>query len=400
MNALSEYVINANWHKSIFLLIEFINIIVFVFSGVKIMHLKNKSNYWKIAILPIISYGICKGLRFGRDIDYNLYYDGYIWIGEDFFEANHELLFKCINWLFYQAGAPYQCIILFCSIFLIYVLMLFIKDNVKLAPLVLLFFIIETKSADNYIRWYLSFSFFFLSYLYLEKKENNLSIIFSLCALFTHIGIIVLYPILLFFKLLNKQLLSSKIVIGLFLVSLVLGEAQFLNFLVPYADIIFSISEKTQVYASRLEDLLAGNWSSGYMEISLITSIKYFLAYSFPLYYYPKCVSIIKQKSFIAYNMFCLGLITFPIFNTMELFDRYSKSLMFFSIIISSFSFYIAFKSFKRLFRLERLFCLISFAAAIYPIFSFFFKDYKWYNTLFIWDAGKLYSLPTWLFIN
>ena len=112
MQAINEYIINTNWHRFIFLLFETINLIIFIYAGLKIRYLKNNSLYWRYAILPIISYCICRGLRFGRGIDYNLYYDVYQLIGWDFNSTNHEFLFKCINGFMYQLGLPYQAFIL------------------------------------------------------------------------------------------------------------------------------------------------------------------------------------------------------------------------------------------------------------------------------------------------
>lgn len=34
----------------------------------------NGRNYWRLAIIPILSYGLEEGLRWGRETDWNFYY--------------------------------------------------------------------------------------------------------------------------------------------------------------------------------------------------------------------------------------------------------------------------------------------------------------------------------------
>ena len=129
--------------------------------------------------MPIVSYSLCRGLRFGRGVDYNAYYDVYYSIGQEFDSTNHELLFKAINWLMYQLGLSYQTFIFLCSLLLIWVLMIALKDYKKAAPLILLYFLYETRNAGIYIRWYLGFSFFFLSYLSLIRRKITLFILYT-----------------------------------------------------------------------------------------------------------------------------------------------------------------------------------------------------------------------------
>ena len=275
--------------------------------------------------------------------------------------------------------------------------MIFIKEHKEIAPLALIFFLLETTLATNYIRWYLGFSFFFLSYIYLTKNSYKLFFLFLTFSISSHIGIIILYGILLIIKRYNNYF-PPKIVFVLFLSSLILGEIKLFNFLVPYADVIFSISERTQGYAIKFEDLINGEWRTGYMEIPFSTKIKYLLAYSFPLYYYPIAHKDTNKYNYLPYNLFCIGLILFPIFNIVELFDRYSRALMFFSIIISSAAFYYASINYKFLKKNEKIFYKISFFSACYSIFSFFIGYHPWFKTLFIWDAGELKTLPLWYF--
>lgn len=398
MQAINEYIINTNWHRFIFLLFETINLIIFIYAGLKIRYLKNNSLYWRYAILPIISYCICRGLRFGRGIDYNLYYDVYQLIGWDFNSTNHEFLFKCINGFMYQLGLPYQAFILLCSFILIWTLMIAIKDYKKIAILVLLFFLYETRNASIYIRWYLGFCFFFLSYISLTKRKFVLYILTTICSIMIHLGTIILIPFLLFCFKINKPLLSHKFVIFLFILSLTIGSTNLLNQFIPYIEAISIVSERAQGYANRLEDLLVGDW--GYVNtLSIFAKCKAFFSYLFPILY---SSYIAKQQSidnYIALNFFYIGIIIFPIFNTIELFDRYSMAFMFFSIFITGYSYYCGLKHYKKLSKIKQILFIIGLVAMVYTVLSeILYQSRYWFNMLFIWDAGNLKCLPTWVF--
>ena len=103
MNTLNDFKVNADIYLLRFLFIELLNVLIFIYSGIKIRKNKDDTKYWKYAILPIISYAVCKGLRFGRDIDYNLYNHEFALIGKDFWDgSNHEYLFRFFNWTLYQ----------------------------------------------------------------------------------------------------------------------------------------------------------------------------------------------------------------------------------------------------------------------------------------------------------
>ena len=47
------------------------------------------------------------GLRFGREIDYNLYYERYNEIGQDITKSTYEPVFNVICWSLNQVGIPY-----------------------------------------------------------------------------------------------------------------------------------------------------------------------------------------------------------------------------------------------------------------------------------------------------
>lgn len=399
MLALSEYINNVILLRIVFLTIEFFNIALFFYSGLKIRYLKRNEDYWKYASLPIVSYSLCRGLRFGRGVDYNAYYDVYYSIGQEFDSTNHELLFKAINWLMYQLGLSYQTFIFLCSLLLIWVLMIALKDYKKAAPLILLYFLYETRNAGIYIRWYLGFSFFFLSYLSLIRRKITLFILYTVFSVLMHLGCILLTPVLLLFYKLGCPVLPSPIVVGLLFLSIVLGGVHLLEGLIPYLEFVSMWAERTQGYTDRFEELINGDWGTGINRFSLFASIRIFLQYFFPIIYAPSLIKSELDTKSISLNFFYIGVIILPIFNSLELFDRYSMAFMFFSVFICGTTYYKAFKKFKNLSVFFQLSCLIGFSFSIYAVFAeIIYQSRYWFNMLFIWDAGNLKTLPIWVF--
>ena len=78
--------------KLIYILLKILLFIVFCFSGSWLSKAKTNKSYWMIAIVPMLAFAIIEGLRFGRLIDYNVYYFRYIDLGEGI-EQFYELLF-------------------------------------------------------------------------------------------------------------------------------------------------------------------------------------------------------------------------------------------------------------------------------------------------------------------
>ena len=65
-----------------YIFINLTTILIFFIVGLKLSHAKKSTDYWRIAFWAIAAYAISMGLRFGRMIDYNLYAERYISIGE------------------------------------------------------------------------------------------------------------------------------------------------------------------------------------------------------------------------------------------------------------------------------------------------------------------------------
>lgn len=78
-----------------------------------------KYMYWKYASVPIFVFTIEEGLRWGREIDWCVYYFVYDNFKNNIFEG-HEPLFTSIWWSFAHLGFDYYIIISFCSFLLIF----------------------------------------------------------------------------------------------------------------------------------------------------------------------------------------------------------------------------------------------------------------------------------------
>lgn len=86
--------------------------------------------FWHKALVPILIYGVVIGLRFGRMVDWNLYYFRFLEIGKNFDNSDYEILFKIFNYIFYSIGLPYWSFI-FCESLLLMFALLFLFKNFK-----------------------------------------------------------------------------------------------------------------------------------------------------------------------------------------------------------------------------------------------------------------------------
>jgi len=161
------------------------------------------NEYWKKCIPIIIFYSIEEGMRWGRDVDWTLYYgvfEGF----QNGYDTNFEFLFKLLFKTFAISGLSYSTFIIFCSFMWILSLCYFIKPYRKqikfFLPICLLYF---TIMASNTFRWYLAMSFFLIAFRNIIDGRLSIGIAFLICTLGTHtaaflmsmIGVICVYTL-------------------------------------------------------------------------------------------------------------------------------------------------------------------------------------------------------------
>jgi hypothetical protein len=367
----------------------------FVFSGYYLSKSKTSKQYWKIAILPIIAFAVISGLRFGREIDYNIYY--FIYIGETF--ESTEFLFHIIVSFFNYLDIPYYGFVLFCSTFLIVSFLFLLREFKRYAFFILPLFLV-IGGIENFIRWYLAFSFILIAIAFLMKSRYIVAIMLAVSSCFVHFGILIpLFTILFFYVFVNKKIIDPKISITLFLISLFLSS---IDQLVQLASLLNYINfdffpERAQGYISEAESIARGERRTGIAEFGLIRKIRFFILYVFPIYFGAKYFHENKfgllAKTMWLYNLAVFTIIIIPLFSLVEFFNRTVWLLSSFSYIIIGISTFIAYK--QRFFNKKTfLFLLVSFLFAAYPAVTESLKPAKDNEMLFIWDAGVRKYLP------
>ncbi len=368
-----------------------------LFFGYKMSKAKSQKQYWQYAVFPILTYCVSMGMRFGRMIDYNLYADRYYELGRNFNAYDYEFLFKGLCYVLNSLGLSYQFFILLCSFLIIYAVIFFIKDYRKATPYILLLFLWEGITVENYIRWFLGISFFLFFITFLKRGEFKKSTLFAIIAFLFHSGIFPLIGIcLILYKLKIKY--NPIIVQILLVVSIFLGSIQILNFLTPYMSFL-SINDKAAGYTDSFEQIVNGEFGYvGYRASKeLITQLRILVAYSFPIYIIPKLVEKLKISDFDS-NVFIVAIIATPLLTQVEILDRYSTALLILSIVASGSAYYYSIARFKTLSIFFRCFCVLSLIAYVYPVLSGIFQRTEWYKMLFIWDANGREALPLMYF--
>lgn len=179
-----------------YLFLHFLLLCVLFLSCRKIAYAKDDSKYWKKAVFPIIAFSLEEGLRWGRDTDWNLYYNVYRELGNHGW-TNHEPLFQLIWKTFAICGLPYPVVILMCSFLFILSLFVFFKPYYRQIwlglPLLVASHLIY---ASNLIRWYIACSFALIAISYINEKRKKMAAIWLFVAFFCHYGILLAFCLL------------------------------------------------------------------------------------------------------------------------------------------------------------------------------------------------------------
>lgn len=388
------------WVRTIFITLNLTNLLIMWQVGKKLKNCRTDYTYWKNAIWIILSYSVVMGMRFGRLVDYNVYYDRYIGIGSHFSKYDYEFTFKGICWIMYNLGIPYPGFIWFTSVLLIFAVLFLIKDYKKFAPCILILFLWEAHNAELFIRWYIAFAFFLVAFVWFKHRHYAYAAFFAVLSVTSHVGVFVIVLLALVLSLLKRQILPSFLVEIIFLFNLLLSSVEMLEILNPYISLL-GVDERSTIYTEKFKDIITGNFGQvGIVGIESITTyVRNILAYSFPILFLP----ILLKKNLVnttESNIFLLGTMLFPILNQVEILNRYGEALMFFSAIVSSIAYYYIFLHRKQYPSWVYVFAVLSMISNIWPIISSIISRQDWWYMLFIWNAEGRNTLPIYLFNN
>lgn len=296
---------------------------------------KNGKIISSAGIAVICIYTLNEGLRFGRGIDYNLYYNHYIDIAAGR-EVNLEFVFIQLCRFFISLDFSFQALILFMSFMFILSLLNFMQNFRDKITLALPFFVFFSRSeVENMVRWYLAFSFFLfgLSDLIKREKLSWRYFLFSLIGCSIHYAILPI-PFAFFIIYQFKHImLKPYISIPLFLSIYLLFKAEAMSQFVDIVNILANASgERFAYYGDSAEYWLTGGFAgeevSGKIGISEMTFLSVLVILGH------RIIKSSDRKYIFSYNLFILGFLLLPIARKLELVGRYEAIFFFFRAIV------------------------------------------------------------------
>ena len=380
--------------RIVYIIFTLVTLAVLLWSGVKMSRTKTDKGYWHFAWPAIIMYTLYMGLRFGRNIDYNDYAVTYSNMAHDLSYNNMEPLFRAIVFVLTSLGLHFQFFILFCAFILIYAVMHFLKDYKPAMPYMLILFMWEGRTADNFIRWYIAVAFL-LIFIYFLRKGNPLLYVFALAAIGCHYGIFILVLALYLLNKVKIVPLPAFVWQILLIASVFLGKVGVLSFISPYISFL-GIDERTSGYVARYDDIVAGDFGRMGIHDSQPTTylLRLIIAYSFPIW---MIATLIKEKviTHLDANCYLIGIVAHPICNQVEILGRFSQGFLLFSVIVSGCAYWYVFKNARRYNNMWVCFAAVSlfcFAGAI--LYQHLFLKTGWWEMLYIWDAHGRETIP------
>lgn len=377
-----------------YFLLKITELIIFILYGRKISKASSKPEYWKLSTIPILTFAVVEGLRFGRMVDWNLYYFRYQQLGVNMSYLDYEPLFEFICNFLYQMGVPYygfiflQCLFLAASTFVL--LENFKSSCVWCVPLIL----VCTTPNEMFIRWYLAFGFILLSIHTFLNKKYVYTFIWLACSSLCHSGIVVIALMVLILGCLKKYSLPPWIsVVLLFLTTFILSlsDVMFIANITSYLS-PFMGDWTLGSYIDNASSILDGTWGRvGVMERSLIKNIGAFIAYA-PVIFYGKEIMSKYPYGLVFYNLFVIGAIGSPLF-TVEIFNRIFSVCLFFFCIVGGIYYSQILKFSKSYSRFVLIISLASLFFALIPhVWDAINRPVD--MSLFIWDANGRNYLP------
>ena len=297
--------------------------------------LKHDYKIWSIpGIVAILAFTLNEGLRFGRGIDYNLYWQGYMDLARGW-DSNQNIGFILIEKFFLFFNLPYQALVLFMSMMFIIGTLFLMKRYKGVVMFALpLWILMSRATVDNMVRWYLAFSFVLIGLSFLLGSEKHSRLSYIICSL---IGCTIHYamlPIPLLFYLIysfKKPLLSPTIAIIIFAIVALLFESSMMLVLADYVNALSQISDHFSGYGENAEFWLTNN-ASGTDSTGL--GISNVFVFMFLIIFGYKCCHKAGHNYVFAYNLFLIAAIFYTVGRRIELVGRFNWVFYFFGAIV------------------------------------------------------------------
>lgn len=388
--------------RFIFAVIQICCLAIMVVYGKKLSETRSNKHYWLVAIVPLIAYGFTYGFRFGRLIDWNVYYYRYVNLGKNMELEDYEWIFEHVCHYLYELGVPYPGFIFLQCLFFMFSILLLLSANKDIVRWGLPIGFVLGGGNEMFIRYYMGFSFSIIAIYYLTRtdcrivKRYVLAIIFALMGGLSHNACYFMVLLIATYRIMNLKAIPWQASVPLlFLTTFIFNISQF-SFLVDIANYISALSGDEfhgAGYLDHVDDLIAGDFMSvGYMSNSIQTNIRTF-CYTAPVFYYASKLLREKSSDVYFYNMFVIGAVLNPCFGTVELLNRISSSMLFFGFFPCALWYIYALRK-KKAKQIEFYMALISVFFLVYPYVNDALLRPEEKGLLFIWDANGRNCLP------
>lgn len=351
--------------------------------------------YWQRAVVPILIFTFVHGLRFARDQDYNSYYPRFMAMSNWRNPEEYEFIFAKVCNIFHFLGLNYATFIFLLSFFLIASLMGALKEYKKALPFIFIPLFWEIRSCDNLIRWYMGMSFIFTAiYLYNEGR-TKFAIVSCIASTLVHSGYLVVAPLFMIVPFLKERTLPPRVSAVLFIILIIFGNIGLLSKLSDSLYILnFFGNEKIDTYVDRGDDVLNGEFGLGaYASRSITNNLRVLIAY-LPGILWGKDVLSKYKNGICIYNLFIIGVLTYPLFSLVEILDRINSVFLIMSIVVIGVVFHqVLVERWKPLRKFYIIVCL-SLIANIWPAITILnLRPYDKYM-LFMWNANGREYIP------
>ena len=339
---------------------------MFYKAGKNMSKTRTNGGYWRAAIPAFFSYFIVLGLRFGHNLDWNLYYVRYTECVTMPWPTTEPVYYSLLYFFNEVLGVPYFLFVSLQCMFLLYSFFILVKEfRDKLYFVVPLFPIVLT--------------------------HNGAAIL------------IAIYPILLF----KKKYMQPRIALILLFLSVFVISISAFSFLSTVGMFIASqggdaVSDSSVGHYLESVDYITSNGLSdltGILQHSFIGNIIIYLSYATSFICGPKVLQ--RYDNGIAfYNVFVVGAILNPCFSSVEIFDRFSLTLLLFNTVVSGIVFYDVLKGKVALFNSAKLICCLSVICLLFPYYKYVFLTDKDYRMMYMWNADNKKCIDTAIYFR
>lgn len=292
-------------------------LVLITYMSCKKIKFQSSHKYWQYAMWAIIAFTLEEGLRWGRMIDWCMYYESYASILNET-DYTMEPVFRIVWSIFAILHVPYWGIISFMSFLFIVSAFYFCKPYRNVLPYVMPLLVVTAGYfAENLIRWYMSYSFLLIALRhYLDGKKKN-ALFWVVISVLSHYAMILSVFLMLLIDYFKKKMLHPFVAIALsvLFVSLMSYYKDLMMNLLFIAN-LFSSSERFGHYSEDASDWFVVQDANPFMSIVMMV----------PLYFALWVVNKKMNNSHLGcfvYNCFVVSLLIKSLGQDLELALRY-----------------------------------------------------------------------------